>query len=358
MERRLIHAWGANRPIGWSVLAKRPLAHGAARLAGNCESTPAFAAQTTLLADSLATGRAARRVDKIDDRRGPVGQRTAKSLHSPHGRMLHRLHGRCKRGNAAAMESARPPATPPHIFSRSRRQAGFRRALVRQSQRDAARYILDDMVEDVLDRLEFMRFEPSRVLVVGDWTETLALSLRGRGSEVVEANVRTLDEEAPLAGGPFDLIVSLASLDRTNDLPGALLHLRNALAPGGILVASMIGAGSLANLRRAMIAAEPDRPSARMHPLVDNAAASALMQRAMFRRQVVDSRSLEVAFKSLDRLVSDLRDQGLGTSLAKAPPPVGKAALERARSAFLLAANGQGRVVETFEILTLTGWKD
>ena len=214
------------------------------------------------------------------------------------------------------------------------------------------------MVEDVLERLEFMRLAPKRVLVIGDWTGTLALSLRGNGAAVEETDVRSLDEEAPLPSGQFDLIVSLASLGRVNDLPGALLHLRAALAEDGILLASMIGAGSLANLRRAMIAAEPDRPSARMHPLVDNASASGLMQRALFRRQVVDSRSVEVAFSSLDRLVQDLRDQGLGSSLASAPPPLAKAALERAREAFLAGANDQGRVIETFEILTLTGWKD
>ena len=236
--------------------------------------------------------------------------------------------------------------------------AGLRRALVRQSQRDAARYIMDDMVEDVLERLEFMRLSPARVLVIGDWTGTLALSLRGNGARVEETDVRQLDEEAPLPSGPYDLIVSLASLERVNDLPGALLHLGAALAKDGILIASLIGAGSLPNLRRAMIAAEPDRPAPRMHPLVDNAAASALMQRALFRRQVVDSRTLEVAFSSLDRLVSDLRDQGLTSSLATQAPPLSLTALERARTAFLEGAGKQGRVTEAFEILTLTGWKD
>ncbi len=247
---------------------------------------------------------------------------------------------------------------PPRIFSRDRRIAGLRRARVRQGQRDAARYILDDMIEDVLDRLEFIRLSPRRVLVIGDWTGTLALSLGGAGSQVDEHDVATLDEESPLEGEPYDLIVSLSSLDRVNDLPGALLHLRNALADEGMMMASFVGAGSLPNLRRAMLAAEPDRPAARMHPLVDNQAASALMQRALFKRQVVDSRTLTVSFGSLERLVSDLRDQGLGSALASAPPPLGKAALERAETAFRQSANKQGRVLESFEILTLTGWKD
>ena len=250
--------------------------------------------------------------------------------------------------------SARPP---PRIFSRRRRIAGLRRALVRQERSDAARYILDEMVEDVLERLEFMRLAPQRALVIGDLTGTLAPSLGGMGATVEERDVRSLDEERPLAGGAYDLVVSLASLDRVNDLPGALLHLREALADDGLGIASIIGAGSLANLRRAMIAAEPDRPAPRMHPLVDTQAAAALMQRALFKRQVVDGRSLTVAFRSLDRLVDDLRDQGLGNCLASPAPPLGQAALARARTAFLESAGTDGRVLENFEILTLTGWK-
>ena len=37
---------------------------------------------------------------------------------------------------------------------------------------------------------------------------------------------------------------------------------------------------------------------------------------------------------------------------------LGKAALERAEHAFMKQANNKGRVLESFEILTLTGWKD
>lgn len=246
----------------------------------------------------------------------------------------------------------------PRIFSRQRRIAALRRARVRQSQRNAARFLYDDMVEDVLERLEFMRLEPGKALVIGDITGTLALSLRGRGAHVEERDVASLDEEQPIAGGPFDLVVSLSSLDRVNDLPGALLHLRNALAEGGLLIASIIGAGSLPNLRRAMIAAQPDRPEPRMHPLVDTASAAALLQRALFKRQVVDGRTLTVSYPSLDRLVADLRDQGLGNALARPGTALSRADLARARSSFTSAANKHGRVLESFEILTLTGWKD
>ena len=59
---------------------------------------------------------------------------------------------------------------------------------------------------------------------------------------------------------------------------------------------------------------------------------------------------------NIDRLVEDLRDQALGNQLAQPGPALSRAALERARAAFLRTADEEGRVVERFEILTLTGW--
>jgi hypothetical protein len=38
-------------------------------------------------------------------------------------------------------------------------------------------------------------------------------------------------------------------------------------------------------------------------------------------------------------------------------PPVTRIGLDRARAAFLETAGDDGRVIETFEILTLSGWR-
>ena len=104
-----------------------------------------------------------------------------------------------------------------------------------------------------------------------------------------------------------------------------------------------------------MFAAEPDRPAARIHPLVDPRAAPGLLQRAGWKDPVVDTHALTVRYSSLDRLVADLRDQGLGNALAKPAAPLGKAALALARSAFAARADADGKTPETFEIVTLTG---
>lgn len=228
---------------------------------------------------------------------------------------------------------------------------------VLQQQADAPRYLMDDMVEDVLDRLSFLRHAPLRALVIGDTTGTLAAALLAQGCTVTEADPLDLDEEQPLPFSGFDLVASLATLDTVNDLPGALIHLRTALAPGGLMLASFVGAGSVPVLRATMLAADGERPAARIHPQVDVRAGGQLLQRCGFADPVIDSRLLKVRFGSLDSLVNDLRAQALGNMLARPGPVLGKLAREQARRAFLDHADAQGRVTETFEILTLSGWR-
>ena len=243
-------------------------------------------------------------------------------------------------------------ARAPTIFSLSRRMAAWNRMLRQQRRPDAARFLYDEIAADVIERIGFMQLEPRKTLLLGVPIELDVPGVVRRLDPVQH------DEELPLPEGGFDLILAMPSLATINDLPGALVHLNRGLSRGGILLANIVGAGSMRRLRASMIAAEPDRPAARMHPLIDNRSATALLERAGFRRFVVDSSNLQVAYRSLDRLVHDLRDQGLSNQLMDPAPALTKASLERARQAFLKSSDDAGRIVETFELLTLTGWKD
>ena len=240
----------------------------------------------------------------------------------------------------------------PTIFAPARRLAARWRMRRIQTAIDAPSYLLDDMVEDVIERLAFLRQVPSNALIIGDYGGALADTLRAGGAKVREAGPEEgFDEEQPLPFAGFDFIASLGTLDTINDLPGALLHLHAALAPGGLLIASLVGAGSLPMLRAAMLAADGDRPAPRLHPMIDVRAGAQLLQRAGFADPVADGRSLAVRFSSFDRLVSDLRAQGLSNVLARPGPPLARVARSHARATF-----GSG-VSETFEIITLTGRK-
>ncbi len=212
------------------------------------------------------------------------------------------------------------------------------------------------MAEDVIERIGFLRLDPKRVWLAGDLSGKLQRHFSALGAELVVPPLTQTDEEQPLAGGPFDLTVSLARLDSVNDLPGALIHLRRALAPGGMMIAMLVGAGSLPVLRQAMLAADGERPAPRLHPQVESRSATGLLERAGFARQVADEHGLTVRYSDLSRLVADLRDQALTSVLERGGPPLTKPALARAKAAFAASADDQGRIAERFEILTLTGW--
>ncbi len=256
---------------------------------------------------------------------------------------------------------ATPP--PPTIFSPTRRLATRQRMRALQSRADAARYLADDMAEDVLDRLAFLRHAPRRALLVGDCHGLLAKALEARGCQIIRADPAPvaselpLDEEQPFPGeAGFDLIAHLGVLGTVNDLPGALVHIRRALTPGGLAIMSWCGAGSVPALRAAMLAADGERPAARIHPQVDVRAGGDLLQRCGFAEPMSDSRMLDVRYSGLARLVEDLRAQGLSSCLARPGPALGKAGCARAEAAFCAAADADGRVTERFAILTLSGW--
>ena len=245
----------------------------------------------------------------------------------------------------------------PQIFSKPRRAARYRRALAMHRRGDGAHWLEDDLSADFLDRVDFMRLPQGQAHIIGEIAGGLGSALIQRGIEPHESQPDTQDEEAPWAKAQFDYIFSLQTLDTINDLPGALIHYREALKEKGLLFAQCLGAGSLPVLRQVMLAADGDRPAARIHPQIDNRAATGLLERAGFARQVVDSRRLKVRYSSFARLLGDLRDQALTSVLQSPAPYLGKAGLERAREAFDAMREEDGKVTESFEILTLTGWR-
>lgn len=242
--------------------------------------------------------------------------------------------------------------TPPQIFSLARRLAVRHRALALQARPGAATYLMDDMAEDLVERLAFLRHQPRRVLLIGMVPDSLIADLTAQGAEVTQVEPAAgFAEEQPFPESGFDLIASFGTLDTVNDLPGALIHMRGALTPGGLAIASFVGAGSLPALRAAMLAADGDRPAPRLHPAVDVRAGGQLLQRAGWANPVVDSRPLDVRFSHLASLLADLRSQALSNALTQSGPP-----LTREQYLFAKEQFGSG-TVERFEILTLSGWR-
>ncbi len=170
------------------------------------------------------------------------------------------------------------------------------------------------------------------------------------------------DEEfLPFAGERFDLVLSNLSLHWVNDLPGALIQIRNCLRPDGLLLASLLGGPTLNELRTCLIEAEAEitgGASPRVSPFVELRDAGALLQRAGFALPVIDSDMLTVTYADAFALMRDLRGMGETNAVAARARHVTRRAILLRASALYAErfAAGDGRINATFDIVTLTGW--
>jgi SAM-dependent methyltransferase len=248
-----------------------------------------------------------------------------------------------------------------------------RRAVRRHRERAARMGGVDDLFAElagrVLDRLDDTTRRFSRALDLGG-RGMVAPALRARGIEVVSADLAlgwarrgggaalVADEEClPFAPGSFDLAVAAFGLHWVNDLPGALLQLRRALRPGGLFLAGLPVAGTLAGLRAALTEAEAEISGGvapRFSPLPDLRDAAGLLQRAGFTLPVADVETLRLLYANPFVLLRELRAGGEGNALVARERRVPPRALFPAALARL--PQQEGRCEATLEIAVLTGW--
>ena len=168
-------------------------------------------------------------------------------------------------------------------------------------------------------------------------------------------------EVLPLEPASHDLVVSLLSLQETNDTPGQLIQIRNALKPDGLFIGAFAGSGTLQELRESLLAAETELTggaSPRVYPFADVRAAGALLQRAGFALPVADFETYTVRYSSMFALIRDLRAMGATSALAaRSRKPASRALFARAAEIYAQRfADPDGRIRATFSIVWMSGW--
>jgi SAM-dependent methyltransferase len=165
----------------------------------------------------------------------------------------------------------------------------------------------------------------------------------------------------PFKAESLNLVVSGLALHRVNDLPGALIQIRRALAPDGLFMAALLGAGSLLELRTALLEAEAETEggaSPRISPFADVREYGALLQRAGFALPVADAEILTLSYPSPREMMREIRALGGGNVLlARSKQPLPRRTLARAEAIYRERyAKPDGTVRATFEIVYLSGW--
>lgn len=255
------------------------------------------------------------------------------------------------------------------IFDRARLRANRNRA----ARRAGHDFLHEWAARNLCARLGDIKHDFQTALAIGGHgVETLRRSgkigaliamdlAEGRLGGISGPRVHGDEEFMPFAPGSLDLVISVLDLHTVNDLPGALVQIRQALKPDGLFLAAMLGGETLHELRHVMAEAEMNLRggiSPRVAPFADKPQAGELLQRGGFSLPVVDSEIVTVTYENVFRLLHDLRYMGEGNTIIRRDRRyAGKALfMEAARLYQERFADPDGRIRATFEIIFMIGW--
>lgn len=258
------------------------------------------------------------------------------------------------------------------IFDASIVIAHRRRALAQAVA--GADFLVARAAEDLADRLAVVerKFDRAAAIFGISPAATAVLAASGKATEVVRLEA----DESFLGGGPgivsdpetlalepasIDLAVSVLALQEANDIPGQLIQIRRALRPDGLFLGVLAGAGTLAELRESLLAAETELTggaSPRVIPFTDVRDAGGLLQRAGFALPVADVETVTVRYDTMFGLMADLRAMGATNALAdRSRKPATRRLFQRAAEIYAERfSDPDGRVRASFSFVWLSGW--
>jgi len=265
---------------------------------------------------------------------------------------------------------------PPLIFDR-RAVARNRNRSTGLAETDLS--LIRESRAQLLDRLRDVTRSFSQALALGGRDGTLAKALsdnhavsscvstdltfqHANASAFKEVQSVNVDEEwIPFRNESFDLIIAELCLHWANDLPGSLIQLRRTLQPDGLFLGTVFGGQTLHELRSAWTEAESaclGGVSPRVSPFLDIRDAGDLLVRAGFGLPVTDSDIFQLEFESVTALARALRHMGETNAVRdRMRGLTGRHLWETLEDTYKSHySTKSGKIIATFEIITLTGW--
>jgi malonyl-CoA O-methyltransferase len=271
----------------------------------------------------------------------------------------------------------------PALIDRRRVKRNFDRAAATY---DGASVLQREVAKRLLDRLDLIKRQPTRILDAGSGTGLVTRALERRypaaGILQLDQSLRMLRasraagsfwrqltriarapapvricgdmESLPLHSASVDLVCSNLALEWCERPQQAVREFHRVLSRGGLLMFTTLGPDTLKELR-AVMAAESGHPG--VHHFTDMHDIGDLLVSNGFADPVVDMEHLTLTYADLSALFADLRASGCQYALTSAHRGLRgsdwPARLERRYAAFAQ----DGRLPATFEIVYGHAWK-
>lgn len=241
---------------------------------------------------------------------------------------------------------------------------------------DRAAILQREIADRLIDRLDWVKLAPARILDAGsgtgycaraltrryraarvtgvDLAQPLALAAhRRRGwfsrSEFVCGDI----ERLPLASASFDLIVSNLSLQWC-DLDAAFAEMLRVLRPGGLLMFSSFGPDTLREIRAAW--AQVDS-AVHVHTFIDMHDVGDALMRAGFAEPVMDVERLTLTYADVDAALRELKAIGAhNAARTRTRGLTGKDRFRRFVAAYETQRRDDGRIPASYEVVYGHAW--
>ncbi len=170
------------------------------------------------------------------------------------------------------------------------------------------------------------------------------------------------EEDMPFGNNIFDLIISNLNLHFINDLPKFLLQINNILVNKGLFIASFFGEDNLSELSKAVLETENEiyqGVSPRMIPTIQLKTIAHLMTKIGFVNVISRIDKISVDYKSTLKFLKDLQMMGQSNIINKKSRRFfTKYFLKKLIDKYCEHySNQEGKIIATFEIITVTGFK-
>ena len=219
------------------------------------------------------------------------------------------------------------PDKTPQFIEPYRVRRAFDRAA---SSYDAAAVLQREVCRRLLERLQYVKLTPARILDAGTGTGEAIRPLQQlyRGADIVALDIseRMLQQAAkrsgwfrstqqvcadiealPFADNSFDLVFSSLSLQWCNHLERALQQFLRVLKPGGLLMFTSFGPDTLKELRASWQQVDT---AVHVNRFIDMHDIGDTLLQSRFADPVMEAETIKLQYTEVDGLLADLRAIG------------------------------------------------
>jgi len=241
---------------------------------------------------------------------------------------------------------------------------------------DAVAELQNEIGDRLIERLDYVRLQPARILDLGagtgafsgallkryrkadvvalDIAENMLQQVRSRGGWFRKPRCVCADGESlPFANDSFDLVFSNLMLQWCIDLESAFTELLRVLAPGGLLMFTTFGPDTLMELRASWQAADG---YSHVNSFIDMHDVGDSLVNARWAEPVMDSERITVTYRELRTLMQELKQIGAhNVTLGRPGGLTGRQRMQRVAEAYEHYRT-EGVLPATYEVVYGHAW--